>query len=124
MRAGMGVMGRMGVMGLMVLMAGGCDRDETPNQRGDRLRSAAIGVLHAEITNSVVGYSRTIRSSIWDEGNNPYLWAAEATVEFVNQVGGIERTDIYLAFSQYDDQVRCARSDAQTYQARLQGRRR
>ena len=116
-------MGLMGVMGLMLVLAG-CDRAETPSQRGTRLRVDAPNVLSDAITNSVVGYTRTIHKSIWDSGDNPYLWAAEATVEFVNQVGGVERANIYLAFSQFEGKVRCSRSDEQTYQARLNGRTR
>jgi hypothetical protein len=50
--------------------------------------------IQAQITNDVVGYSRTIRMDIQRADPNPTNWTAEAVVEYVNHQGGIDRTNI------------------------------
>ena len=111
----------MGVM-VLVMVAVGCSHDETPRARATRLHEEAPVAFAQAITNGVVGWTRTINSSIFDSGDNPHLWTGEATVEFVNKVGGVERKDTYFAFSQSDGHIRCSVTDLETYHARLDGR--
>ena len=51
-----------------------------------------------ECTNAIVGLTRIIRSSLADTDDNPYRWTGETTVEYVNRVGGIERTNVLFRF--------------------------
>ncbi len=66
--------------------------------------------VQRELTNDVIGYSRTIKIQIdwpdlsmqtnlnWAAASSPTNWTAVATVEFVNKFGGIERTNLHYRF--------------------------
>jgi hypothetical protein len=73
-------------------------KPETEAQQILRLRSEAEGEMLKECTNVVVGLSRVIHSSIADLSDSPYRWSGDLTVEFVNRVGGIERTNLFFKF--------------------------
>jgi hypothetical protein len=51
-----------------------------------------------ECTNVIVGLNRIIRSSVTMNDADPYKWMGHVTVEFVNRVGGIERTNLFFKF--------------------------
>lgn len=75
------------------------DKPLTPEQRLERNVSEAKAAFAAAITNDVVGYHRTIKQDTFiGFGEAPARWWATATVEFVNKVGGIERTVVYYRF--------------------------
>lgn len=73
-------------------------KPETELQQKSRLQSEAEGEMLKECTNVVVGLTRIIRSSVWDADDNPYKWAGDITAEYVNRVGGVERTNIFFKF--------------------------
>ena len=73
-------------------------KPESEAQQILRLRSEAEGEMLKECTNVVVGLSRVIHSSISDSHDSPYRWSGDLTVEFVNRVGGIERTNLFFKF--------------------------
>lgn len=74
------------------------DAPETLLQRDIRQRKQAEQAFASAITNDVVGWHRTIDSHALI-GSGPISdWWAEATVEFVNKIGGIERTTIRWGF--------------------------
>lgn len=71
----------------------------TPEQRQERDAASAQTMLQSAITNDVVGYTRTIKLDDFIFTGTPVSnWWASATVEFVNQVGGVERTTLYYRF--------------------------
>jgi hypothetical protein len=73
-------------------------RPETERQQNARLQSEAEGEMLKECTNVVVGLTRIIRTSVANTDDNPYRWTGEITSEYVNRVGGIERTNVLFKF--------------------------
>ncbi|HZR15716.1 MAG TPA: hypothetical protein VFE51_00190 [Verrucomicrobiae bacterium] len=72
-------------------------RPETERQQKTRLQSEAESEMLKECTNAVVGLTRIIRTSVADADDN-YRWTGEVTAEYVNRVGGIERTNVLFKF--------------------------
>lgn len=72
--------------------------DESAAQERRRLAVEAEGDFHTALTNDIVGLHRVIRAqtSLYDQDIK--AWRAEATVEYVNVVGGIQRTNVHYAF--------------------------
>lgn len=94
---------------LMVVVVGGpifwwrtqyaeVPKPETEAQQKARLQSEAEGEMLKECTNIIVGLTRIIHSSVVDADDNPYQWGGDATLEYVNRVGGIERTNLFFKF--------------------------
>ena len=50
-------------------------------------------------SNQVAGITAIIRCDVHATDPAPNKWRAEAAVDHVNRAGGIERTNLYLAFS-------------------------
>ena len=73
-------------------------KPETELQLKLRLQSEADTEMLKECTNVVVGLTRIIHSSVIDADDNPYKWAGDITAEYVNRVGGIERTNLAFKF--------------------------
>jgi hypothetical protein len=73
-------------------------KPETELQQKIRLQTEADGEMLKECTNVIVGLTRIIRSSVANADDNPYKWAGDVTAEYVNRVGGIERTNICFKF--------------------------
>jgi hypothetical protein len=73
-------------------------KPETELQQKARLQSESEVEMLKECTNVVVGLNRIIRSSIINADDNSYKWAGDMTVEFVNRVGGVERTNVFFKF--------------------------
>jgi hypothetical protein len=62
------------------------------------LQQKAEIAFRAAITNQVVGLNRIISTEIEDEDGSIAKWRADATVEYVNSVGGIDRTNLPFRF--------------------------
>jgi hypothetical protein len=73
-------------------------KPETELQQNARLRSEAEGEMLKECTNVVVGLTRIIRASVVTSEEDPYKWSGDVVTEFVNHVGGIDRTNIFFRF--------------------------
>jgi hypothetical protein len=73
-------------------------RPETERQLKSRWQTEAEAEMLKEATNVIVGLTRIIHSSMMTVVDNPYKWTGELTAEFVNRVGGIERTNVYFKF--------------------------
>src|SRR5262249_43571212 len=71
---------------------------ETERQLKSRLQTEAEVEMLKETTNVIVGLTRIIHSSLQTLIDNPYKWTGEVTAEFVNRVGGVERTNVYFKF--------------------------
>jgi hypothetical protein len=73
-------------------------KPETELQTRARLQSESEGEMLKECTNVIIGLTRIIHSSVTIADDNPYRWTGRATVEYVNRVGGIERTNLFFKF--------------------------
>lgn len=73
-------------------------KPESEWQQITRLQSEAPVEMLKECTNVVVGLTRIIRSGIVTSEENPYRWSGEVVAEFINHVGGIDRTNVYFKF--------------------------
>jgi hypothetical protein len=73
-------------------------KPETELQQKARLQSEAEGEMLKECTNVVVGLTRIIRTSAVTAEDNPYKWSGDVVAEFINHVGGIDRTNIFFKF--------------------------
>jgi hypothetical protein len=80
-------------------------RSETAVDRQHRLQSEAQALLLPQCTNAIVGLHRIINQEIALRDPDPNQWSAQVTAEFVNRVGGIERTNVPFAFSSYRSPV-------------------
>lgn len=72
--------------------------DESAAQERRRLAVEAEADFYTALTNDIVGLHRVIRSqtSLYDQDIK--AWRAEATVEFINAVGGVQRTNVHYVF--------------------------
>jgi len=73
-------------------------KPETELQLKVRLQSEAELEMLKESTNVIVGLNRIIRTSVANSDDSRYKWAGAVVAEFVNRVGGVERTNIYFKF--------------------------
>ena len=73
-------------------------RPETEFQQNARLQSESEGQMLKECTNVIVGLNRIIHTSVIMNDDNPYKWVGQVTLEYVNRVGGIERTNLFFRF--------------------------
>jgi DNA-directed RNA polymerase subunit RPC12/RpoP len=73
-------------------------KPETELQQKVRLQTEAEGEMLKECTNVVVGLTRLIRTTLNDADDN-YKWSGQVVAEYVNRVGGVERTNVYFKFS-------------------------
>jgi hypothetical protein len=61
----------------------------------------------AECTNVVTGCSRIIEARLWATEDDPNKWTGDATVEFMNRVGGADRTNVPFRFLLTGDTIAC-----------------
>ena len=102
-------------------------RPETELQQKIRLQSEAELEMLKESTNVVVGLNRIIRVSVANGDDNPYKWAGEVVAEFINRVGGVERTNLYFKFGTDTGSdglvhLRCGVESEAEHRARQRGR--
>jgi hypothetical protein len=91
---------------LLLLAVAGCGRQpakvaevkEDSIERWDRERAEAPQALRLECSNVVIGLKRIVDFNIDDVENNTALWKATATCEFINKIGGYERTNLSFRF--------------------------
>lgn len=74
-------------------------KPETEWQQKLRFQSEAEKEMLKECTNAVVGLTRVIHYSVMDAEDNPQQWTGNVTAEFVNRLGGIERTNVPFRFN-------------------------
>lgn len=68
-----------------------------------RLRTDAPAVLLTECTNTIIGLNRIISTTLDDHADDVSAWHAEVTAEFVNKIGGVERTNMPMVFEKRGD---------------------
>jgi len=71
---------------------------EKPRAKVARLASEAEATARAECSNVVVGITRIVNIHCSTYEDQVRKWKADAQVEFINRVGGIERTNLTMTF--------------------------
>ena len=74
-------------------------RPESESQQKSRWQSEAGFEMLRECTNVIVGLWRIVHKSVLDADDNPQQWSGTITAEYVNHMGGIERTNVQFRFS-------------------------
>jgi hypothetical protein len=64
-----------------------------------RYRASAEDTARAECTNEITGLRNIITLDVETSDDNFRNWTATATVEFINQIGGVDRTNLVLQFN-------------------------
>jgi len=87
----------------------GMERNEpkyiSPLERVDNWREMAQPAIMSECSN-VVGFSRVVKAYVTDwTSDNPTNWTGAAELEFVNKVGGIERTNLRFKLWAYSGKI-------------------
>jgi hypothetical protein len=68
-----------------------------------RLRAGADAVVREYCSNTVVGITRIVRTDLDTLEDNPAKWSGNAVAEFINRVGGVERTNLPFVFKARPD---------------------
>ena len=102
-----------------IAMGGTSDQPLTKAQAVKLQRDSARAALAASITNDVVGWHRTIRTSDFLYDDDWHSWVATAEIEFINRLGGIERTNCYWKFKPSGREAYSIRIPADEYVAIL-----
>lgn len=84
--------------GKLHTLRGDIPDQETFAHRLARWRDGAPGEMLKHCTNDVVGFNRLVDSRLDTAGDNVKTWSGEVTVEYVNHVGGIDRTNLHYRF--------------------------
>ena len=71
---------------------------ESYDHKLNRYRKSAESLVRAACTNEVTGLRQFISMDISTYGQNVKEWKATATVEYVNHLGGIDRTNLEFVF--------------------------
>lgn len=68
-------------------------------------RTEARAQAMLECSNAVVGLTKVVRLELRDSAGDPNQWTGVAVAEFVNRVGGVERTNVPLRYlyHRYED---------------------
>jgi hypothetical protein len=64
-----------------------------------RYRASAESTARAECTNEVTGLRNIITLAVETSDDNFRNWSATALVEYINQIGGVDRTNLVLQFN-------------------------
>lgn len=80
-------------------------KKETPYALRKRLQSEAQDRFMQQCTNAIFGVNRVIQKNLQTNDGDPNKWTAEVTAEYVNQFGGIDRTNLPFVFWIYDSPV-------------------
>jgi hypothetical protein len=80
---------------------------EESGPRAARLRTDAPEVLRKACLEAVTGFTRIIEPALSDYDENPYNWTAAPTCEFINRLGGVERTNLLFVFAVHDGELYC-----------------
>lgn len=75
------------------------DRPLTHAALMEKLRGMVDESVRSALTNDVVGLNRTISIQCYDYQDTLSNWQAIATVERINQLGGIERLRLHYSFA-------------------------
>jgi hypothetical protein len=83
------------------------DDGESYPHKLNRYRVDADQAVRKGITNQVVGLRQIISQRADTSDENFMKWTATATVEFINPVGGVDRTNLDFKFDAWAGQLEC-----------------
>jgi hypothetical protein len=92
------------VIGLRLSDPGFNDEPETKSQRLARYAKQCDAALAAAVTNST-GFRRSFRQYVYRADQNLKEWYGSAEFEFINKLGGVERTNAYFTFHEYGTHI-------------------
>jgi hypothetical protein len=75
---------------------------ESASQRMARLHREAPGVVLEACTNEIPGLKQIIHLNVYDGDPLTTRWTADATVDYINHLGGVDRTNLQFKFDQYN----------------------
>ena len=81
--------------------------EETSGQRLNRFRKETKQAVLGEVTNAVVGITRIIQFDESTSDDNYTKWTSRVSVEYMNRMGGIERTNLNLVFLPSSGALHC-----------------
>jgi hypothetical protein len=84
---------------------------DSPDQRLARWRSTAQADMLAQASNDVPGFTKLIDSSV-DTSGDFKTWTGEVTADYVNHVGGIDRTNLHYVFTSLQGDLFCQKTSA------------
>lgn len=70
--------------------------EESQEQKTDRWHDEAQKEMLKEATNQVSGISRIIFADVENRYDAPVKWYGRITLDYINHVGGIDRTNLYF----------------------------
>lgn len=73
--------------------------DESYASKLARYRAGAESAARAACTNEVTGLRGIISLDVQTSDDNFMNWTASATVEYINQIGGVDRTNLDFKFN-------------------------
>jgi hypothetical protein len=76
-----------------------------------RYRAGAEQAVRAACTNEVTGLHQFISMDVSTYDQNVKRWTATATVEFVNHLGGIDRTNLEFQFDAFGGELSCFKKE-------------
>ena len=77
---------------------GVASKNESKDARLARFRTEANSAALKEATNEITGLNKIIDLSVNDSSDEMTNWSAVVTAEYMNHVGGIDRTNLHLLF--------------------------
>lgn len=86
-------------------------REPTEHEIANRLRKAGKPKMLEVCSNEITGIIRVVSLEFDDVGvfvypvhamDNPANWSGKAVIEYVNEKGGIGRTNLFFRFERYD----------------------
>jgi len=99
---------RLCVLCAFAFILAGCNNDaaptgdvrdnELPAQRMERLRAEAPVEMLTTCSNEVIGFQRLVEFHIFTSDHIITNWQGDVTADFVNGIGGVNRTNILYRF--------------------------
>jgi hypothetical protein len=94
--------------------------DETPEQHLQHYRESAQFEMLKECTNEVAGISHIITVEINDSASNVAQWTGDTTIDYINHLGGVDRTNLLFNFQPWQDQLICDRDLMREYKREME----
>lgn len=119
------ILARIGIS-LLLLSCASCGRREktyeemSPRERLNHLRDQAAQVMLKESTNEVPGIHAIINvdANVFSDDSVP-KWSGVVRLDYVNKIGGIERTNLHFKFTSSSGGMLLAFEDSEFYQAQF-----
>ena len=84
---------------------------ESYSHRLAHYRASAENLVRVACTNEVTGLRQFIRMDVSIYGQNVKEWKATATVEYINHLGGIDRTNLEFVFDTLGGDFGCYKKE-------------